>query len=216
MSAPAPDDAGAETIATLPIATLRPRAGVTVAARPAAALLRLGGWLALAGLAAAMWQESAWRAPLLLGAALLAWALDVLPDFVVGLGLIVAWNLSRAGPAAASLSGFASPAWFLVIGVLALGAGIARSGVLQRLVLRLLVVFPSTFGGYVFALLLGGLLLTPLVPSNITRCGLVAPLALALAEAVGYPERSRPASASVSPPSLEPAFWAAASCSAES
>lgn len=175
------------------IATLRPRSSATVAARPAAGLLRFAGWLALAALATAMWQEPAWRAPLVLGAALLAWALDLLPDFVVGLGLIVAWNVSGAGPAAASLAGFASPAWFTMIGVLALGAGIARSGVLQRLVLRLLVAFPSTFGGYVFALLLGGLLLTPLLPSNITRCGLVAPLALAVAEGVGYPDRSRPA-----------------------
>lgn len=38
--------------------------------------------------------------------AIVLWGLDVLPGFVVGLGLLVAWNLTGVGASAASLSGF--------------------------------------------------------------------------------------------------------------
>lgn len=140
-----------------------------------------------------IWPEPAWRAALLIGTTVAAWALEILPDCFVGLGLLIAWNLAGVGPTSVSLSGFASPTWFLLIGVLTLGTTLGRSGLLQRLALRLLRVFPATFPGQVIGLLLGGLLMTPLLPLNIGRCALTAPLVRNLAELLGYPPRSRPA-----------------------
>ena len=52
------------------------------------------------------------RGSVLLIAAILCWILDVLPDYVVALGVIVVWNVAAIGPSAASLSGFASPSGF--------------------------------------------------------------------------------------------------------
>lgn len=140
-----------------------------------------------------VWATPELRAPLLLIAAVVFWTLDVLPDYVVALGLIVAWNVGGVGPGGASVSGFASPVWFLLLGVLAVGGGLSRSGLLERLSLRLMSIFPATFAGQVLAFLVGGLVATPLLPLTVARCALTAPLASQVADVLGYPARSRPA-----------------------
>jgi DASS family divalent anion:Na+ symporter len=103
------------------------------------------------------------------------------------------WNVAGIGPSAASLSGFSSPVWFLVLGVLAVGGGLARSGVLQRASFALLSLFPATFAGQAVAFLVGGLVLTPVLPLTVARCALTAPLARQVAQTLGYPARSRAA-----------------------
>jgi len=139
------------------------------------------------------WADPEARGVVLLIGAMVWWALDVLPDYVVALGVIVVWNVAAIGPSAPSLSGFASPAWFLLVGVFAVGGGLARSGVLQRMALGLLSIFPATFVGQAVALLIGGLVMTPILPLTVARCALIAPLARQVAETLGYPERSRAA-----------------------
>jgi len=133
------------------------------------------------------------RGAILLVAAALCWTLDVVPDHVVALGLIVVWNVAAIGPSAPSISGFASPVWFLLLGVLAVGGCLARSGILQRIAFTLLSWFPATFAGQAVAFLVGGLVTTPLLPLNAARCALTAPLARQVAETLGYPARSRAA-----------------------
>jgi divalent anion:Na+ symporter, DASS family len=149
--------------------------------------------IALVPFVAYFWAMPDSRGSILLIAATLCWVLDVLPDYVVALGVIVVWNVAAIGPSAASLSGFASPVWFLLLGVLAVGGGLARSGILPRVAFALLSVFPATFAGQVVALLVGGLVLTPLLPLTVARCALTAPLARQVAEMLGYPARSRAA-----------------------
>jgi di/tricarboxylate transporter len=149
--------------------------------------------ISIAAFAAHFWATPETRGSVLLIAAILCWALDVLPDYVVALGVIVVWNVAAIGPSAPSLSGFASPIWFLLLGVLAVGGGLARSGVLQRIALALLSMFPATFLGQVVAFLVGGLVMTPLLPLTVARCALTAPLARQVAEMLGYPARSRAA-----------------------
>ena len=134
-----------------------------------------------------------WRGPLLLGLAVALWAFNVLPDFAVGFGLVVGWNLLGVGRPETSLSGFSSPTWFLLIAILALAAGLVASGVLERIAIRLLLLFPATFTGQTVALLLGGLLITPALPLTVARSAMTAPLAGILARTLGYQPGSPPA-----------------------
>jgi di/tricarboxylate transporter len=146
---------------------------------------------ALAPVATHFWTTPQSRGSVLLIAAMLCWTLDLLPDYVVALGVIVVWNVAGIGPSGPSLSGFASPVWFLLLGVLAVGGGLARSGMLQRLALTLLSRFPATFAGQVVAFLVGGLVMTPFLPLTVARCALTAPLARQVADTLGYPAHSR-------------------------
>jgi len=167
-----------------------PRIGDRLRAVPAARLLAI---VALMPFAAHFWATPEARGAVLLVAAMVCWTLDVVPDYVVALGVIVVWNVAAIGPSAASLSGFASPVWFLLLGVLAVGGGLARSGVLQRIACGLLSIFPATFFGQVVAFLVGGLIMTPSLPLTVARCALTAPLARQVADMLGYPARSRAA-----------------------
>jgi DASS family divalent anion:Na+ symporter len=121
------------------------------------------------------------------------WAVNAFPDFAVGFGLVVTWNLLGIGRPEVSLSGFASPTWFLLIAILGLAASLASSGLLERLAIRLLLLFPATFRGQTTALLLGGLVMTPALPLTVARCAMTAPLATVLARTLRYAPGSRPA-----------------------
>lgn len=163
------------------------------------ALQRAAWWAVVPALAVAwwvpppVWSGPEWRLGLLLAVTVVAWALEVLPDWVIALGLLSFYNLAGLGPASVSLSGFASPTWFLLVGLLGVAAGVTRSRIPHRLALRLLLLFPPTFRGQALAVILSGLLITPLFPLTVGRCALIAPLTLSLTEMLGYPPWSQPA-----------------------
>ena len=73
---------------------------------------RLFAVVSTAPLVAYFWAYPESRGSVLLIGATLFWALDVIPDYAVALGVIVVWNIAAIGPSAASFSGFASPVWF--------------------------------------------------------------------------------------------------------
>ncbi len=134
---------------------------------------------------------SGWHVFLVLVGAGIAWLFDPLPDFVVALAMATAWGAFGLAPLGTIFSGFASSSWVLALGALALAAAMLRSGLLFRAALLALRAFPATHGGQMLALVLGGVVLTPLVPLSVARVAAIAPLAQELAHAFGYKPRSR-------------------------
>jgi divalent anion:Na+ symporter, DASS family len=141
-------------------------------------------------------SEKGWLIVLVLAGAAIAWLLEPIPDFAVGLAMAAAWGIFGLASVATIFSGFASSSWVLALGALALAAAMLRSGLLFRAALTLLRAFPATHGGQMLALLFGGIVLTPLVPLSVARVAAIAPLAHELSDALGYKPRSR-ASASL-------------------
>jgi DASS family divalent anion:Na+ symporter len=142
---------------------------------PAPAGLSREGYLALGILAAAM--------PLLV--------FSVLGDHFVTLLMIVGWAGLGLVPARVALAGFASPGWFLVLAVLAVGVALARVGLLYRLVLWLLARLPPNLVLLTLALAGVGILVSPAMPNATARTALAAPLATEMADALGYARRGR-------------------------
>jgi anion transporter len=121
--------------------------------------------------------------------AALQWLIGILPDWVTALGAATLVALIGAAKPTVAFSGYANPAWFLLLGVLGLGAGVARSGLLYRIALQMLRLLPPTYRGQSFALALTGLLFTPLLPSANSRSALASPLTKELSEAMQFPPR---------------------------
>jgi anion transporter len=184
----------------------RARATSAGAPEPAASPLRrvfaLQGWggtaLAVsAGLLVLLWQPpggpSGPAVPFLavLAAGAVFWARGRPPEFVVALGMGVAWAVTNVAPAPAIFAGFASSTWFLIVGVLGLAAALGRSGLLYRITLTAMQYFPPTFGGQVFAVALSGVLATVFIPSIAGRLVVMGPIVLSLSDAFRYPPRSR-------------------------
>jgi CRP-like cAMP-binding protein len=134
-----------------------------------------------------------WRALLVLVSGAILLAFDVLPDALVALLLIVGWVAPGLVEPRIGLSGFASPSWFLVLSVLAVGVAAGSTGLLYRLALLAIVHVPPGFAWRANTLALVGVVVTPSLANTTSRVALAAPLVRELAEALSYTPGSRAA-----------------------
>ncbi len=131
-----------------------------------------------------------WHVLLVLLGASVAWLAEPVPDFAVAVGMAVALGLLGLAPLEQVFGGFATTTWAISLGALALAAAMTRSGLLFRAALASLRAFPKTYRGQVTALLVGGAILTPLVPLAVARVAAIARVTRELAQAFAYPPRS--------------------------
>ncbi|MDP9472600.1 MAG: SLC13 family permease, partial [Chloroflexota bacterium] len=117
--------------------------------------------------------------------------LEVLPDHLLGLLMVAAWVVTGTVPADVAASGFAGSTWFLLLTTMAIGAAIARSGLLYRGAIELVRRLPASHR--IRCLTLGGLgmLFSAGMPSPPGRVMLATPLAQDIADTLRYPPRSQ-------------------------
>lgn len=138
-------------------------------------------------------SPAGWHALLTVVSAALLFATEALPDEVVALGLLAAWVVGGVVPARVALDGFASPAWVLVLAVLAVGVAVGNTGLLYRFALAALGRRPAGFGRRCLTLALVGTAVTPTLPNATSRTALAAPMVREIGEALNHPARSRAA-----------------------
>jgi anion transporter len=136
-------------------------------------------------------SRAAYQALGILVSALPLLVFSVLGDHLVTLLMVVGWAGLGLVPVRVALSGFASSGWFLVLGVLGVGVALARTGLLYRLVLAILVTVPARHVPVTLALVTAGLIFSPVMPNATARTALAAPLVPELSAALGYLPRSR-------------------------
>lgn len=127
-------------------------------------------------------------------AAVTLWVADVVPDYLVALGMLMFWVVGGLLEPSTAFSGFASTTWFYMIFIMALSAAVLKSGILYRFALYALKRFPAHYRGQLWGTVIGGLILNPLVPSSSAKVTLGVPIAKTLTEAMGFADRSRGAS----------------------
>src|SRR5207249_3886075 len=125
----------------------------------------------------------------LLGGAI-AWLLEPVPHFAVALAMAAAWLATGLAPPAITFGGFTTSAWVTAVAALGLSASMSASGLLFRAALMLLRVFPPTHRGQLAALLVGGVVVTPLAPTVFGRVATMAPVARDLSLALGHSRTS--------------------------
>lgn len=163
--------------------------------RPPVRLLLALGTLALV---VAVWflpapsdlSPSGMRVLASLAALIVLGLLNVLPNYLLGLLMIAGWAATGTLPIGVAASGFASATWFLLLASMAIGAAVARSGLLYRGAVELVRRLPASHR--VRCLTLGGLgvLLAPGMPNPAGRLLLAAPLAQDISETLRHPDRS--------------------------
>ncbi|HEY7602470.1 MAG TPA: SLC13 family permease [Methylomirabilota bacterium] len=185
---PGPGQAAPRPGSRGPVAAVAPGGAAARYAGPllALAVAALLTWLPPAGL-----DPRAARFLAVLAGGTVLWAWGSFPDYVVALGMGIAWVLLRVAPPAVVFGGFATSTWFLMLGILGLAAALARSGLLYRITLVAVRRFPPTFAGQVSALLTAGIVSTVLIPSAQARVTFLGPAVLGLADTLRYPPRSR-------------------------
>jgi anion transporter len=163
-----------------------------VQVRPRLMTRRTAGVIGGIGLALFVWLgpgvgdlDPTGRAALaIIGLAVVFWATEVLNAgitaiFALGLMLVI------GVPASVALSGYASPAFWILVSVLFFGHAMDKTGLARRISYGILSVFRPTYSGILFAFLVIGFVLTLGIPSMTVRTAIMLPIAWALVQALG-------------------------------
>ena len=102
---------------------------------------------------------------------------------VLALVLSVAFGCGTTAEAFGSFSG--ATVW-LLIGAIGLATALANSGLLNRLAINVMRLFPGTYAGQVWGLSLASVVCAPAVPSTTAKCTILIPLACMVGEKMGY------------------------------
>ncbi len=119
------------------------------------------------------------------------WALVVFPEFFTALCFYLIAMVFHVAPAGVVFSGFASVAWWMIIGGLVVGIAIERTGLGRRLARTLFGRLSGSYTQAVAAVAVAGAGLAFLMPSTMGRVLLLLPIVLALCDRLGFGEGSR-------------------------
>ena len=116
---------------------------------------------------------------------------DVMPDYLVMLGVCTLWALFKTVKFGQAFSFFSNENWWLMIGALGMGVAAQQCGLLRRISFMIMRVFPATFKGQTMALMGAGAVICPLIPSTTAKASIFAPLSVGVSEAMGYKAKSK-------------------------
>lgn len=131
------------------------------------------------------------RAAVLVLAAIALWSTGALAEHLTALAFFLLALVAGVAPPEVVLSGFHSPALWLVFAGLIVGAAVARAGLAERLAAALASRAGTRYAGVVGVVVLIGIVLTFVMPSSMGRVVMLMPIALALADRLGYAPGSR-------------------------
>lgn len=118
------------------------------------------------------------------------WIVEVLPDFVTAILMCVAWVVLEVVPFTTAFAAFSGSTFWLLVGALGMGVGVAQSGLLARTALMIMSKFPATYKGMTSAIFIVGVFLNPLIPSATAKVSIVAPFSKAIGEKLGFQNQS--------------------------
>ena len=107
---------------------------------------------------------------------------------VLALVLSVAFGCGTTAEAFGSFSG--ATVW-LLIGAFGLATALANSGLLNRLAINVMRLFPGTYAGQVWGLSLASVVCAPAVPSTTAKSTILIPLACMVGDKMGYAPKSK-------------------------
>lgn len=99
-----------------------------------------------------------------------------LPDWASVLMAMALLVVFKVGAVKEVTAQFASSTVWLCISVFIMSIGVNNSGIMKRLALWILTKFPGTYSGQVTAMMLAGVITTPIIPSSTAKTSIMAPL----------------------------------------
>ena len=114
-------------------------------------------------------------------------------DWSVILGALALFPLTKTATVNEAFSAFSGGTMWLISMVFAFSAGMGKSGLINRIAMTVLSIFPATYRGAVTALTMCGVVVGPLIPSVTAKVNMIIPIATASAEKMGLKERSKSA-----------------------
>lgn len=125
-------------------------------------------------------------------AAVILWVFDTFPLFITALIMCLLWIIIGKLPITTVFYTFSATNFWLVLGALGIGLAVGESGLVKRMAMVLMKLFPKTYKGQVLALLLTGTVVSPVVPSTMAKMAIAAPMSVGISEGLGFAKGSKP------------------------
>ena len=91
------------------------------------------------------------------------------------------------------MSNFSGSTLWLIIMVFAFAAALGKTGILNRVALKILTFFPATYNGAVLALMCSGAIMNPMIPSANAKSNILITVSNAITDQLGIQPRSNEA-----------------------
>ncbi|MDK2954826.1 MAG: divalent anion:Na+ symporter, family [Desulfovibrionales bacterium] len=118
------------------------------------------------------------------------WISQIVPEYVTAMMMCTLLVGVKAVDFNTAFANFSSSGWWIMVGAFGLGAVAARTGLLRRISLWVLRLFPPTFTGQVLGLISSGTIIGLLVPSMNAKAAMSSPIALAISDSLGVRRKS--------------------------
>ncbi len=125
--------------------------------------------------------------------AIIWWVFSVFPEYITAILMCVCFVLLGLVEFETVFQSFSGTTWWLLVGAMGLGAAITKSGLLIRFAFQVMRLFPRTFSGQVLGQLATGVITAPFVPSMAAKMAMLAPISMAVSDAMGYERKSKAA-----------------------
>ena len=118
--------------------------------------------------------------------AVIWWIFKIIPDYVTALIMAVLLICFSKLQPQTVFSAFSTTSWWLLLTAFALSAGVSSSGLLNRVSLHILKLFPGSFKWQTAGMLAVGCVTAPFIPSLSAKATMIAPLSMAVSRSMGY------------------------------
>lgn len=123
--------------------------------------------------------------------AVINWIFEVAEDYIIAIAMCTLWVLFKCVPFKVAFATFSASIWWLLLGALGMGLAVSKSGLLKRISLWVMKIYPATFNGQILALISAGTIISPLIPSMTAKAAILAPISWGISNAMGYENKSR-------------------------
>lgn len=121
------------------------------------------------------------------------WAGQVIHEAVTAILMCVAFVVVAKVPVGTAFSAFSGTTYWLLVAAFSLGAAIKACGLLERIAIILLKLFPKSYRGQVLGLMAVTTITSPFVPSKAAKCTVLSPLTRGISDAMGYQNEGKEA-----------------------
>ncbi len=150
----------------------------------------IGIVVALIPAPAGLGQNAMWTMGILVWA-IANWITKSMPDVTVIVIMLCLWSVFKIVPFTTAFSAFSGSTFWLLVGVFTLSAAISKSGLLKRMSLMIMRLFPPTFKGQVMAMIGTGMVIGPFIPSSMAKISLTGPMAADIGRTLGFEPHSK-------------------------
>lgn len=100
----------------------------------------------------------------------------MLPDYVTALLMCVLYMLICSVPIETVFSAFSQSTFWLLLSSFALSLGLSRCGLMDRMAVYILRLFPNSFAWQALGLLTAGAVIGPFIPNLSAKAAILAPV----------------------------------------